>query len=324
MPKKSVAEKKVKEVQKIVKDITFGMKNKSKSKTVKTLTKTVAGQEKGGLEKMQAEIYKEKLAKQLQEEERKLLVDVFAKTAPKNADEGICAFFKAGMCKKGKACKFSHSVNDDVTKSNKIDLFTDQRVAMFGNADTIENWNQEKLTEVVNYNNLKYDTNSSSTKTDKICKFFIEAVEKGKYGWFWQCSNGYNCIYRHCLPPDYVFKSKKQEVIKEESEEENVVDKIDNAREKLEGKKLTPVTKEKFDEWLKIRKERLDKERKVKVAEELKDMGVKAKKGLTGRELFEKDADIFADAEDAVDEYEREDNVAVDMDAFGDEDLPDF
>lgn len=320
MPKKSMAEKKVKEVKKIVDDKTFGMKNKSKSKTVQTMIKVVAGQEKGGLEKMQTEIYKEKLLRKKQEEEQKLLVDVFAKTVPKNADEGICAFFKAGMCKKGKACKFSHSVTEETTKSNKIDLYTDQRVAMFGNADTIENWNQEKLDEVITYNSQKYN---ETTKTDKICKHFIEAVEKGKYGWFWVCPNGYNCIFRHCLPPDYVFKNKKPEII-EEKKEENIVDKIDNDRDKLEGKKLTPVTKERFEEWLKIRKERLDKERKTRVQEELKNMGVKVKKGPTGKELFDKNQDIFADAEDAVDEYEREENVAVDMDAFGDEDLPDF
>ena len=320
MPKKSQAEKKVKEVKKIVEDKTFGMKNKKNSKQVKSMIKSVAGQEKGGLEKMQAEIYKEKQLKKRMEEEQKLMADVFAKTAPKNPDENICAFFKAGMCKKGKACKFSHAVTEETTKTNKIDLYTDQRVAMFGNADTIENWNQEKLNEVVGYNEMKYN---GPNKTEKICKHFIEAVEKGKYGWFWVCPNGYNCIYRHCLPPDYVFKNQKKEMPKQE-EEENVVDKIDKARDKLEGKKLTPVTKEKFEEWLKVRKARLDKERKVKIQEELKNMGVKAKKGLTGRELFEKDSGMFADAEDAVDEYEREENVDVDMDAFGDEDLPDF
>ena len=314
-----MAEKKVKEVQKIVEDKMFGVKNKNKSKVAKTMVKTVAGQEKGGFEKMQAEVYREKALKKKQEEENKLLVDVFAKTAPKNSEEGICAFFKAGMCKKGKACKFSHAVADDTTKAVKMDLYTDQRVAMFGNADTIENWNEEKLNEVVDYNSSKYN---STTVTDKVCKFFVEAVEKAKYGWFWVCPNGYNCIYRHCLPPDYVFKNKKTVV--EVKEEESIVDKVDSARDKLEGKKLTPVTKERFDEWLKIRRERLEKERKARVADELKSMGLKVKKGLTGKELFEKDKDMFKDADDAVDEYEREENVAVDMDAFGDEDLPDF
>lgn len=323
MPKKNMAEKKAKDVQKVVEDKMFGMKNKNKSKVINKMVKQVAGQEKGGFDKLQADIYKEKALKKKQEEEKKLMVDVFAKTVPKNNEEGICAFFKAGMCKKGKNCKFSHSVNEDTTRSNKIDIYTDQRVSMFGNsnADTIENWNQEKLSEVVDYNSSKYNTTNI---TEKVCKFFLEAVEKSKYGWFWVCPNGYNCIYRHCLPPDYVFKNKKKVIEQPVEDEESIVDKIDNARDKLDGKKLTPVTKERFDEWLKVRRERLEKERKGRIQEELKNMGVKAKKGLTGKELFDKDQGIFADAEDAVDEYEREEDVAVNMDAFDEEDLPDF
>lgn len=35
----------------------------------------------------------------------------------------------------------------------------------------------------------------------KVCKFFLEAVETNKYGWFWSCPTGDGCIYRHCLPP---------------------------------------------------------------------------------------------------------------------------
>jgi hypothetical protein len=23
-----------------------------------------------------------------------------------------------------------------------------------------------------------------------VCKYFIDAVESGKYGWFWECPNG--------------------------------------------------------------------------------------------------------------------------------------
>lgn len=33
-----------------------------------------------------------------------------------------------------------------------------------------------------------------------MCKFFLEAVENSKYGWFWECPNGKNCHYRHALP----------------------------------------------------------------------------------------------------------------------------
>lgn len=43
-----------------------------------------------------------------------------------------------------------------------------------------------------------------------MCKFFLKAIEDGKYGWFWDCPNGGNCIYRHALPPGFVFKTKKK------------------------------------------------------------------------------------------------------------------
>jgi hypothetical protein len=42
-------------------------------------------------------------------------------------------------------------------------------------------------------------------KSDIVCKFFLEAVEKGKYGWNWSCANGGDsCKYKHCLPPGYI------------------------------------------------------------------------------------------------------------------------
>lgn len=42
------------------------------------------------------------------------------------------------------------------------------------------------------------------TTTDKVCKYFIDAVENQKYGWFWVCPNGGNeCKYKHSLPPGY-------------------------------------------------------------------------------------------------------------------------
>lgn len=45
----------------------------------------------------------------------------------------------------------------------------------------------------------------------QVCKYFLDAVEKEIYGWFWTCPNGGDaCKYRHALPPGYVFKSKKQ------------------------------------------------------------------------------------------------------------------
>lgn len=44
-------------------------------------------------------------------------------------------------------------------------------------------------------------------RSDIVCKFFLEAVEKEKYGWNWTCPNGGDkCKYKHCLPPGYKLK----------------------------------------------------------------------------------------------------------------------
>lgn len=51
-----------------------------------------------------------------------------------------------------------------------------------------------------------------------MCKYFLEAIENNKYGWFWVCpSGGDTCMYRHALPPGFVLKKDKK---KEEKEEE--------------------------------------------------------------------------------------------------------
>lgn len=36
----------------------------------------------------------------------------------------------------------------------------------------------------------------------QVCKYFLDALEKRLYGWFWVCPNGGDkCQYRHALPP---------------------------------------------------------------------------------------------------------------------------
>lgn len=49
-----------------------------------------------------------------------------------------------------------------------------------------------------------------------MCKYFLEAVEKNLYGWFWSCPTGTKCFYRHALPPGFVLKKKEQKDDKEE------------------------------------------------------------------------------------------------------------
>ena len=50
--------------------------------------------------------------------------------------------------------------------------------------DTMDNWDQEKLEEVVKSKSGK------QPPTDIVCKHFLEAIENNKYGWFWECPNG--------------------------------------------------------------------------------------------------------------------------------------
>jgi hypothetical protein len=339
------AQKKEKEIKKLAVDATFGMKNKNKSKAVQTIVKNIAASQKGGYSKLQEEIYKEKKMKEKLEEENKLMVDVFAKVVPKpvvisgGEEVQICQFFKAGLCQKGKKCKFSHNVAQDPMKVEKLDLYTDQRDQMFNKKDTIENWDKEKLAEVVDFNSNKY---SAPNRTDKVCKAFLEAVEKKTYGWMWVCPNGFNCIFRHCLPEGYELKNAKKDVINDK-EAVDVIAEIDEERDKLQANALTPVTEERFMKWLEGRRARREKERVEKSKEELKKLGIKAKKNVTGRELFEKDKELFADADDAVEEYEREEPVEgaeeengqeqpktegeqinVNTDVFADEEVPDL
>jgi len=154
------------------------------------------------------------------------------KVALKNPGSNVCAFFKAGLCNKGRKCKFSHVIETfEVEKKKKgkiegekIDLFTDQRDLLFGMKDVMNNWDSKQLNEVVNFNNSKY----TYTNTEKVCPNFLKAVEKKTYGWMWVCPNGHQCHLRHCLPKGYVFKKDKKEVIKKKVDDTDLINGIDD------------------------------------------------------------------------------------------------
>lgn len=116
----------------------------------------------------------------------------------------VCLFYKQGHCEKGRKCKFSHDLGIE-RKSAKKDLYTDSRDEKADEEetkkkDTIDNWDEEKLRSVI----LSKHGNPRTT-TEKVCKYFVDAVENQKYGWFWSCPNGGNkCMYKHSLPPGYV------------------------------------------------------------------------------------------------------------------------
>lgn len=63
----------------------------------------------------------------------------------------------------------------------------------------------------------------------QVCKYFLEAVEKKQYGWFWVCPNGgKDCHYRHALPPGYILKSQMKALLEEESEKIPIEEEIEN------------------------------------------------------------------------------------------------
>lgn len=87
-------------------------------------------------------------------------------------------------------------------KTEKRSLYTDTREEEKEEKekDNMVDWDMEKLNQVV----LSKHGNPKTT-TDKVCKYFVSAVEDGKYGWFWTCPNGGDkCMYKHSLPPGYV------------------------------------------------------------------------------------------------------------------------
>lgn len=161
----------------------------------------------------------------------------------------LCAYFKAGVCEKGKKCKFSHDLTLD-GKTAKIDIYSDPR-----------------------------DKNGKDpTRTDITCSHFIDAVEKNLYGWLWQCPNGgEKCKYTHALPPGYVLQREKKDLDKAnldgDEDEMTLEEKIEEERAALPSTGLTPVTLETFMDWKKRKAEKKQKEAEDKMKEEAKKAG---------------------------------------------------
>jgi hypothetical protein len=49
----------------------------------------------------------------------------------------------------------------------------------------MDKWDEEKLRNVVTSK-----AGNPRTTTDIVCKYFIEAIETERFGWFWECPNG--------------------------------------------------------------------------------------------------------------------------------------
>jgi hypothetical protein len=198
---------------KIVEDRTFGMKNKKGAQAQKQISQMKVSAKAGGTpeekrkEAEKAQREREKAASEAAKREAaELFKPVQVQKAPLGVDPKtvLCQFYKKGHCEKGRKCKFSHDLNIE-RKTEKKDLYQDMREEEEAQkkAETSDDWDEEKLKSVV----LSKKGNQKTT-TDKVCKFFIEAIEDGKYGWFWTCPNGGDkCMYQHKLPPGFVLRS---------------------------------------------------------------------------------------------------------------------
>jgi hypothetical protein len=265
---------------------------------------------KSDAERAAAEARKVKAAAAAQEAElaKLLRASIKQEPVPDGVDPKsiVCAFFKAKLCEKGDRCKFSHDLTVQ-RKALKIDLYSDRRDGAEGGdgkaaEDEMANWDTAKLEAVVK---TKHGAEAGlKTKTDIVCKFFLDAIEAELYGFFWVCPNGgAACKYRHALPSGYVFKSKKareEEAAAKRDEEMNapdITERIEEERARLPSTGLTPVTAESFAAWKARRDERRKAEAKDAAEEAAKKGAASGRdlKLLSGRALFAVNQDLFKD-----------------------------
>lgn len=174
----------------------------------------------------------------------------------------------------------------------------------------MDKWDDDKLKSVIfsKHGNPK-------TTTEIVCKNFIEAIEMGKYGWFWECpSGGVNCKYRHALPAGFVLKSQRKKDAEEAKKNElSLEDFLERERHQL-GKNLTPVNKETFAKWKadRLSKKQVEEEGKRKLKEQQAAAG--RMNGMSGRDLFTYDTTgVYGDDAYSDDEGGDEDDQEWDL-----------
>jgi hypothetical protein len=289
-PKGKAAEEKKK---KIVEDKTFGMKNKNKSKKVQRYVEQVqkqAEQMVGGSRKGSHQ------TEPAQRQSRK------AAEAARAAE--LAQYFRPVP-----AGPKAQRQND------KVDLYTDLREQKAATSNSqpapsgteMASWDMKQLEEVIQQ---RHGSQNQRNATQIVCRYFLDALEAGRYGWFWTCPNGGDkCPYRHALPPGFVLKLKKanDEGVNDQtaaSEAAALEDEIERERALIST--YTPVTLERFLEWKeRKRKEREEREQR-KRDQALKRMGTQGNSsyvrhkvalayGLSGRDLFEYRPELFVD-----------------------------
>lgn len=275
-----------KKKEKIVEDKTFGLKNKKGAKTQKYIQQ-VAKCYNANQGKDQPKTSKKEEKKKELEEFNKIFKPVVTQKVEKGVDPKsvICVFFKQGQCSKGDKCKFSHNLAVE-KKGEKRNIYEDTR-----EEDKMEDWDEDKLKDVVEKKHGEKER--TKPKTEIICKFFLEALEASKYGWFWECPNGADkCHYRHALPPGFVLKRDLKKADKKD--EISIEDLVEKERAKLDYN-LPKITLKTFMEWKKRKIN--DKREKSRKETERKKAEYKAGRniGLSGREMFTFNPDLVND-----------------------------
>jgi hypothetical protein len=311
-PKKDVESKKTekKKQDKVIEDRTFGLKNKNKSIKVQKYIKGVEQTVKGTSNADQFKVFQDRAEKKKQKEEEAFLNSLYKTVSvvkQKELEEGeesknvLCQFFKAGLCEKGDECEFSHDLNIDFNQGT-FDIYTD-----------IRNVKKNFVTdsEINKIADEKEKKRSKLPQTSIICKYFVDAVQRKIYGLKWECPNGDECHYKHCLPKGFIIRTKEDKIQEEMAMEDyyNLEEQIDQERERV-AMNGTPVNDKTFAEWKKNRES---------FKTNKKETDLKNKKIQTGIQLFRNEQNNFKDDENAEETIEREDNNQLEeLNEFGD------
>merc|ERR1711928_11878 len=254
----------IKKKEKIIEDKTFGLKNKKGNKNQKFIQQVSQQVKSGGTAEARKAEEAKRLAKEKKDLEAKQKKEIADLFRPVQAVQKI----EKGADPKSILCAFFKQGNCGKGDRCKFS------------------------------HNLEIER-----KAEIICKYFLDAVEKNKYGWFWECPQGEGCIYRHALPPGFQLKKDKKK--EEKKDEISLEDLIERERAAL-GHNQTKVTLVSFLAWKK-RKLREKEESNTKENAKRKEAYKAGRSvGISGCEMFTFNPDManddnFEDGDEAFD-----------------------
>ncbi|KRZ45170.1 ADP-ribosylation factor-like protein 1, partial [Trichinella pseudospiralis] len=287
-PNKKTIEK---QKEKIIEDKTFGLKNKKGAKQQKFIKMVTHQMKNQGKSMSQVESQKFEKKKKKDDELNDLnkllkpVIDMPKISKEVDPKSVLCLFFKQGMCSKGDKCKFSHDRSIE-GKSQKRSVYYDRREMT--DKDNVENWDDEKLNDVVQKKHGESDKNKPKTA------ILWKKANMDGFGNVQVVINAYI---------DMLFRLKDRAKLEEQKNSDDITleDLIEKERAAL-GDNLVRVTLQTFLKW----KERKRKERCMQRAAEEKRKRNAYKAGkdvvLSGRELFTFNPDLIDQDDEEADE----------------------